>query len=206
MIYVAQDTVPPGPILVRFVKDSDRDAAPSTITPTLKWVKSDGTAWTSLTSGTHYTATQLVDGIYAIEFIDDSNGQGLFDTLGGAVLEISEATIDEYYERFFVFDPEDEPAKPASLSTTERNALADVYWRRHADEIESSSYGDAISGGEVISGFTMMMERIGDTVADASGLTKTIKQTDGSTTLLVISLGTGAGPSSPVISQSPVTS
>ena len=148
MINVAVGTVPEGPIVIRLVQDADRDAGQTGSTLIIKWVKNDETSYTTLTSGTHYTATEMTDGLYAITFTDDANGQGLFDTVGGAVMQVTATSADEYYERFYVFTPANVDAVPATLSATVMAQVADPVLRRRITNVRSSSDGDSWTTGD----------------------------------------------------------
>ena len=144
MINVAVDTVPEGAIPVRLVTDADRDAGATGETLTLKWIKAGAGSWTTLTVSTHYTVAEGAGGIYWITIVDSD----IFDTVGGAVLEISSTGGDEYYERFYVFTPASVDAVPATLSAAERNAIADHTLRRKISNARSSSDGDTWSAGD----------------------------------------------------------
>ncbi len=203
---VEVDTAPANPMALNLQLSADGSEATGKTLVVEFAVAGDG-SWTTLSSGTHYSVTELGNGIYWLTW-DAGNAPALFDTEGAAVARItaSDTTVRSHEIPFWIYDPADLPDHPAQMDSTNWAVGADTFWRRHAGNIEASSNGDSVSGGEVISGLTMMLERIGDTAGDASGLTKTIKKTDGSTTLLVISLTTGTGPSSPIVSQAPVTS
>lgn len=140
MIHVPIDTTPEGAIPVRIVTDADRDAGATGLTLTLKWQKAGASAWTTLTASTHYTVAQGAGGIYWITLTAAS----LFDTVGGAVLEVSGTAADEYYERFHVFTPANLAAVPVTLSAAERNAAADHVLRRSLTSARASSNGDTV--------------------------------------------------------------
>lgn len=141
MITVPVNNTPEGAIAVRLVTDSDRDAPAIGKTLTLKWAKAGAAAWTTLTVSTHYTVVNGPDGIYWVTFADSD----LFDTVGGAVLEITAADTDEYYERFQIYTPANVAATPATLSSAERNAVADHTLRRSIASARESSNGDSVS-------------------------------------------------------------
>ena len=141
---VAVNTVPEGAIAVRLVTDTDRDAGSTGATLTLKWIKAGESSWATLTETTEYTVAEGAGGIYFVTFVDTD----LFDTVGGAVLEISAADTDEYYERFYIYTPANADAMPATLSAAERNAIADHTLRRKISNARASSNGDTWSAGD----------------------------------------------------------
>lgn len=196
---VAVNTTPEGPIMIRLVTDADRDAPATGATLVIKWTKNTDSAPVTLTSGTHYAAVENGNGLYAITLTETS----LFGTAGGAVMNVSASGADDVSIPFWIYTPGNLESMPATLTAAERNAIADHIWRRRAENVEASTNGDSLAGNEVISGLTMMLERIGATSADVSAKTKTIKTSDGTTVLLVIDLTTGSGMTSPVIAQSP---
>lgn len=135
MIHVPIDTALEGPIIVRIVQDANRDAGATAQTLTLKWLRADETAYTTLTVTTHYTVTEATDGLYRITL-----ESSLFDTVGCAVLKIECTTGDEYYERFWVYTPANLSAHPATLADAEWERAAEVNWRIDIADLVDSTY------------------------------------------------------------------
>lgn len=203
---VAVNTVPEGDIIVRLVQDTDRDAGATGKTLTVGWIKAGATSYTVLTSGTHYNASEMTDGLYAIEFIDDANGQGLFDTVGSVVVRISATGADEYYERFDVFTPANVPATPAMLSQAERDALASATVTINAKTALANSAAHA-NDPEDISLIDLQIKQIGDVTTSGSESAPTVILTDpNGNERMVINVQLGTAPTSPAVGQSIATS
>lgn len=190
MIRVAVDTVPEGAIPVRLVQDADRDAGSTGATLTLKWLKAGASSWTTLTVTTQYTVTEGASGVYWITFVDTD----LFDTVGGAVLEISATSTDEYYERFFVFTPANVDAVPATLSTTYLNKIADHVLRRSMATARASSDGDTVAKQSLLGAIAKDVNKTA-----LIGTTLTVYQEDNATSFYTQTVTTDA-------SAEPVTS
>lgn len=183
MIRVAVDTVPEGAIGVRLVTDADRDAGATGKTLTLKWIKAGASSWTTLTVTTQYTVTEGASGIYWITFVDTD----LFDTVGGAVLEVTATDADEYYERFDVFTPANVDAVPATLSTAYLNKIADHVLRRAMDTARASSDGDTVEKQSLLGALSKLVNKTA-----LSGTTLTVYQEDNTTSFFTQTVTTDA--------------